>query len=159
MEGVSPTGAACRGLRTYTLTVLERRAAKPVWRPGAVLCGLLVMRACALCLRWRVHAHCSSFVCDASSSAHSASASNGLVFAGTLTALLAWHREGHRLRAHSVERWPVVGPWLDRHLPRKKPLPSRRAGVAAQQRAKVCAFAPRASHPCCQRRELVRFFL
>ena len=60
-------------------------------------------------------------------------------FAGAVAACVAWQREGHQLRAHGVERWPLVGPWLDRHLPRRKATPALRAGAAAQQRAKVRA--------------------
>ena len=59
--------------------------------------------------------------------------------AGAVATCVAWQREGHQLRAHGVERWPLVGPWLDRHLPRRKPTPALRAGTAAQQRAKVRA--------------------
>ncbi len=57
--------------------------------------------------------------------------------AGAVAALVAWQREGHQLRAHGVERWPLVGPWLEQHLPRRRPTPAGRAGAAAAHRAKA----------------------
>jgi len=57
--------------------------------------------------------------------------------AGAVAALVAWQREGHQLRARGVGRWPLVGPWLEQHLPGRRPALARRAGAAAAQRAKA----------------------
>ena len=58
--------------------------------------------------------------------------------AGVLAGVIAWRREGRYLRHEDIKKVPYVGDWLAEHVPRwQKEDPRRRAGTAAERRARV----------------------